>query len=209
MFYEGVKRIIDIIGTVVAILVFGPVMVLIVLYIFLVSPGPIFADIPDRVGRKGGRFRMYKFRSMIPNAHQYLLNNKDLYEQYRKNSYKLLDDPRIIRGGKFVRKYSLDELPQLFNVLKGEMSLVGPRAYFPFELKDQQEAYPESRAYVKKLLEVKPGITGPWQVGGRSEINFLQRAKMDAEYAKRSSILYDFYIIAKTPGAMISGRGAS
>ena len=107
-----------------------------------------------------------------------------------------------------MRKHSLDEIPQLVNVLRGEMSLVGPRAYYPDELSNQQKKYPETRKLVKKVLSVKPGITGYWQVGGRSEINFDKRVKMDADYVRRRSILEDLVIIAKTPWAMISGKGA-
>jgi len=179
------------------------------LYIKLVSPGPVFADIPKRVGRNGKKFRMYKFRSMIPNAHKWLLRHPELYEEYKRNSYKLENDPRIIKGGKLMRRMSIDELPQFINVLRGDMSLVGPRAYFPFELRDQQRTFPESRPYVKKLLTVKPGITGPWQVGGRSEIGFVERTKMDAAYAERRSVLYDLYILLKTPFAVIQARGAA
>ena len=208
-FYEITKRLIDIVGSIVGLVIFSPVMILTAIYIKIVSPGPVFADIPHRVGKDGKEFRMYKFRSMIPNAHEYLLRHPDLYEEYKRNSYKLPNDPRIIRGGKFMRRFSIDELPQLFNVLKGEMSLVGPRAYFPFELRDQQKTFPESRPFVKELLKVKPGITGPWQVSGRSEIGFVERTKLDADYARRRSILYDLYIILKTPLAVIQARGAA
>lgn len=132
----------------------------------------------------------------------------DLYSKYKKGSYKLKDDPRITKVGTFIRKYSLDELPQFFNVLSGEMSIVGPRAYYPDELEEQQKKYPHTRSAVKIVLSVKPGITGYWQVTGRSEINFDKRIQMDADYARRHSVLYDLFIILKTPWAMISGRGA-
>jgi lipopolysaccharide/colanic/teichoic acid biosynthesis glycosyltransferase len=200
---------IDVFGALVGLVLFSPLMLLVAAYIKLVSPGPVFADIPKRVGRNGRPFRMYKFRSMIANAHEYLLQNPKLYEEYKRNSYKLPNDPRIIRGGKFIRRSSIDELPQLINVLRGEMSLVGPRAYFPFELRDQQRVFPESRPYVSQLLKVKPGITGPWQVGGRSGISFVERAKMDAEYANRRSIIYDFLMLLKTPLAVIQAKGAA
>jgi lipopolysaccharide/colanic/teichoic acid biosynthesis glycosyltransferase len=137
------------------------------------------------------------------------LRHPELYEEYKRNSYKLENDPRIIRGGKFIRRTSIDELPQFINIFKGEMSLVGPRAYFPFELRDQQIEFPETKPYVEKLLTVKPGVTGPWQVGGRSKIGFVERTKMDAAYAERRSVLYDLYIILKTPLAVVQQRGAS
>ena len=175
------------------------------------SSGPVFADTPKRVGRYGKTFKMYKFRSMVQNAHTLLREDPkyaELYARYKKGSYKLKDDPRTTRVGRIIRKYSLDELPQFFNVLKGEMSVVGPRAYYPDELENQQEKYPHTRNAVKIVLSVKPGITGYWQVSGRSEINFDKRIQMDAHYVKRRSILYDFILILKSPYAMISGKGA-
>ena len=207
--YEIAKRLLDIFGAVVGLVLFFPIMLLTAIYIKLISPGPVFADIPERIGKNSKRFRMYKFRSMITNAHAYLLQHSELYEEYKKNSYKLENDPRIIKGGEFIRRTSIDELPQFINVLKGEMSLVGPRAYFPFELRDQQVEFPQTKPHVKKLLTIKPGITGPWQVGGRSQINFVERAKMDAAYASRRSVLYDLCIILKTPLAVLQARGAA
>jgi len=193
------------------LIVFFPLLVLIAIAIKLDSPGPIFADTPKRVGKGGKLFRMYKFRSMITNAHELLRTDpkfRRIYEQYKRNSYKLKDDPRITCVGQFVRRFSLDELPQIINIFKGEMSLVGPRAYYPDELEEQQKIYPKSQKYVKQLLKAKPGITGFWQVQGRSEINFDRRVRMDATYVSRRSILEDIIIILRTPWAMISGKGA-
>ena len=209
--YELVKRIFDIIFSLILLIFFLPIIVVVALIIRLDSSGPIFADTPERVGRNGKLFKMYKFRSMIQNAHEILRINpkfQKLFNEYKKGSYKLRDDPRITRIGKYIRKHSLDEVPQLFNALKGEMSLVGPRAYYPDELREQQKKYPETKNAVRIVLSVKPGITGYWQVSGRSEINFDKRIKMDAEYVRMRSIMYDFWIIAKTPWAMISGKGA-
>ena len=211
-YYFVIKRVIDIFGAVIAIIIFLPVKVVIALHIKRVSPeGPIFADIPLRVGKGGRHFKMFKFRSMIPNAHDALLADKKLYEEYIRKGYKIEaeKDPRLIPGAMFLRKSSMDELPQFFNVLFGHMSIVGPRAYFPFELEEQAERYPEAKEHIELLLEVKPGITGPWQVGGRNEIPFVERARMDADYAKKRSILYDLMIILKTPVAIITRRGAS
>lgn len=205
------KRAIDIISSLSILLIFFPVILLVALAIRLDSKGPILADTPERVGRGGKPFKMYKFRSMIPNAHILLREDPEfaaLYEQYKKGSYKLTNDPRITRVGTFIRKHSLDEAPQLFNVLKGDMSLVGPRAYYPDELREQQKKYPETKDAVKVVLSVKPGVTGLWQVSGRSEINFDKRIEMDANYVKRRSILYDIWLILRTPGAVITGRGA-
>ena len=193
------------------IILFTPVAFITAIAIKLDSKGPILADVPERVGYNGKLFKMYKFRSMVVNAHYLLRNNtqfKHLYEEYRKGSFKLRKDPRITNVGKFIRKHSIDEIPQLLNVLKGEMSLVGPRAYYPDELKDQQRKYPQTKKLVKKVLSVKPGITGLWQVTGRSNINFDKRIAIDAQYVDNISLLKDLEIIIITPIAMITGKGA-
>lgn len=209
--YEFFKRIQDIVFSLLLIILFSPVIILVAIAIKLDSKGPILADTPERVGKNGKLFKMYKFRSMIENAHELLRENPkftELYRDYKKGSYKLKDDPRITGVGHFIRKHSLDEVPQFFNILKGDMSLVGPRAYYPDELRDQQMRYPQTREAVKIVLSVRPGVTGYWQVSGRSEINFDRRIKMDSDYVRKRSFLYDFMIILKTPWAMISGRGA-
>ena len=133
---------------------------------------------------------------------------RSLYEKYKRNSYKLKEDPRVTSLGKFLRKHSLDEVPQLINVLRGEMSLTGPRAYYPDELTNQQKKYPETRNLVKNVLSIKPGITGYWQVSGRSEVNFDKRIAMDADYVNNRSLWYDIKILIRTPLAMITGKGA-
>ncbi len=207
--YDLAKRVLDIVGSIVGLILFSPIMLLAAIYTKLVSPGPVFADIPERIGKDSKKFRMYKFRSMIPNAHNYLLQHPELYEEYKRNSYKLENDPRIIKGGSFIRRTSIDELPQFINILKGDMSLVGPRAYFPFELRDQQLEFPETKPYVEKLLTIKPGLTGPWQVSGRSKIGFVERTRLDADYATKRSILYDLSIVLKTPLAVIQAKGAA
>jgi lipopolysaccharide/colanic/teichoic acid biosynthesis glycosyltransferase len=211
MIYNLAKRVIDIIGSLFGLSILSPLFLLVSMAIKLDSTGPLFADTPMRVGKDGKLFKMHKFRSMIANAHELLRTDPSfqaLYEEYKKGSYKLYDDPRITRVGKFIRKYSLDELPQLLNVLKGEMSLVGPRAYYPDELEDQQIKYPSSRKYVKIILSGKPGITGVWQVSGRSQINFDKRVEMDAGYVMKRSILFDMILLIKTIPAVLSGKGA-
>ena len=211
MLYDFLKRLFDLVLSLVLLVVFSPVIILAAIAIKLDSPGPIFADTPSRVGRYGRLFRMYKFRSMVQNAHETLLENpkfKKLYEEYKRGGYKLKDDPRITRVGRITRKYSIDEVPQFVNVLRGEMSIVGPRAYYPDELAAQQKEYPHTKEAVKIVLSVKPGITGVWQVTGRSEINFDKRIQLDASYASKRSIFYDLWIIFKTPLAMLSGKGA-
>ncbi len=209
--YLLLKRFIDITGSVIFMIFFLPVVIVSIIIIKATSKGPVFADTPKRVGMGGKLFKMYKFRTMIVNAHKMLRQDPKfihLYEKYRKNSYKLKDDPRITSAGKFLRKHSIDEIPQLFNVLLGDMSIVGPRAYYPDELEDQQKKYPHTRKLVKEVLSMKPGITGAWQVSGRSEVNFDKRIAIDAEYVRRKSIMYDILILLKTPWAMISGKGA-
>jgi lipopolysaccharide/colanic/teichoic acid biosynthesis glycosyltransferase len=175
------------------------------------SNGPIFADVPERIGQNGKKFKMYKFRSMINNAHFLLRTDpefKELFLEYKKSSYKLKNDPRITNIGKFIRKHSLDEIPQLINVLKGEMSLVGPRAYYSDELENQQKEFPHVKKLVNKVLSVKPGMTGVWQVRGRSEINFDERIVIDASYVDTVSLFRDIIIMLQTPWVMLTGRGA-
>jgi len=210
MYYASTKRTIDIIGSIISLILFFPLLLITAFLIKMTSPGPVFADIPNRVGKGGKLFRIYKFRSMIMNAHKLMKKDpefKDLYEEYKRSSYKLYKDPRVTKVGKIIRKYSIDEMPQFINVLRGE-SIVGPRAYYPDELDDQQKKYPHTKALVKEVLEVRPGITGYWQVTGRSEVNFDKRIEMDAYYARKKSLTFDILIILKTPWAMISGKGA-
>ncbi|MGE5041272.1 MAG: sugar transferase [Candidatus Levyibacteriota bacterium] len=211
MMYSSVKRVFDIFSSLLLLAIFSPVFILTAIAIKLDSRGPIFADTPMRVGQDGRLFRMYKFRSMVENAYEILSTDpkyKKLFEEYKKSGFKLKNDPRITRVGHFIRKYSFDEIPQFLNVLKGDMSLVGPRAYYADELNYQQNKYPATKPDVKVVLSVKPGITGLWQVSGRSQINFDKRIKMDAEYASKKSMLYDMWIILKTPEAMLSAKGA-
>lgn len=209
--YEFAKRSFDILFSAFLLIVFSPILLVAAIAIKLDSKGPVLADTPERIGKNGKPFKMYKLRSMIQNAHELLREDPELaalYDRYKRGSYKLRDDPRITLVGRFLRKHSIDEVPQLVNILKGDMSLVGPRAYYPDELRDQQKKYPDTRDAVKIVLSVKPGLTGYWQVSGRSEINFDKRIQMDAEYVHKRSIFYDLFIVLKTPWAMISGKGA-
>jgi len=211
MWYTVTKRLIDIIASILIIIVFVPIIFVTSIAILLDSPGPILADTPNRVGKNGKLFKLFKFRSMVVNAHQMLRNDPKmakLYEEYRHNSYKLVHDPRVTNVGRFIRKHSIDEIPQLFNVLKGDMSLVGPRPYYEDELREQQKKYPQTKQLVKVVLSAKPGVTGYWQVSGRSEVNFDKRIQMDADYVTKRSLLFDILIILKSPLAMITGKGA-
>lgn len=211
MKYDFLKRLIDIFGAVLLGLIFLPIIIVCAILIKLTSPGPVLADTPLRAGRGGAPFRLYKFRSMIANAHELLTEDpsfKKIYEEYKRSGYKLKEDPRVTPIGRFIRHHSLDELPQLINVLMGNMSLVGPRPYYPDELEAQQIRFPKTRSEVVEVLSVRPGITGLWQVSGRSDVNFEKRIALDAKYAREKSIWVDLYILLKSPWAMISGNGA-
>lgn len=208
MVYDFSKRLVDTVGSFLALIILSPIIFLVALAIKLDSPGPVMADTPMRVGKDGVLFKMYKFRSMVQNAQEILDNNPKLLAEYKKNSYKIFKDPRVTLVGKFIRRFSIDEIPQFFNILRGEMSIVGPRAYYPYELDEQQKKYPASKKFAKIILSGKPGVTGLWQVSGRSQINFDKRVEMDARYVQKRSLLQDFWIMLKTIPAVISGRGA-
>ena len=190
-----IKRLFDLFFSLIGVIILSPLLLVLAILIKTSSPGPVFYR-GIRAGKNGKNFKIFKFRTMVVNAEK------------MSGPSTALDDPRLTRIGKFLRKWKLDELPQLFNVIKGDMSLVGPRAYYPDELREQQKKYPTTRDSVKVVLSVKPGLTGYWQVSGRSEINFDKRIEMDAQYVRKRSILYDLWIILKTPWAMISGKGA-
>lgn len=204
MSYEQHKRILDIIVAIGLFFLFLPIWIIVPILIYFDSGWPvIFAH--RRVGKDGREFRLYKFRSMVQDADE-ILHQRDqkLLEQFKKGDWKIKNDPRITRLGKILRSLTIDEFPQLYNVLRGEMSMVGPRAYVKRELDEQSERYPETKQYIDLILSVKPGITGPWQTGGRNEVPFATRAKMDAEYAKYHTVFTDFQILFKTPQAMLS-----
>ena len=151
---------------------------------------------------------MYKFRSMYTGDNDKRLreNYPELWKKYKDAGWKLpmCEDPRITPIGKIIRSTSIDEFPQLFNVLKGEMSLVGPRAYREEELQEYEKKYPQTKKYIDDIRSVKPGITGLWQTSGRNELNFEQRAKLDSKYIRNQSISQEIKIIFKTPTSMIS-----
>jgi len=208
-FSRAVKRGFDIVGSLTALALLSPLMGVLALLIKLSSKGPVFFR-QSRVGYHGTLFTFLKFRTM----HE--VNDLNVHKQYiqrfiagQANSsesaatiYKIQDDPRVTRIGKLLRKTSLDELPQFWNVLMSEMSLVGPRPPIPYEV----ECY--DIWHQRRLLEVKPGITGLWQVHGRSRTTFNDMVRLDLQYAKSWSIWLDLKILFETPHAMISGDGA-
>lgn len=214
MFYDLIKRIIDITGATVLTVLFLPIWIIIPILLKLDSRGPILYS-PERVGKNGKIFKMLKFRSMKMfevngkdvHAVEFWKENPGLFEKYKRNGWKLElnEDPRITKLGKVLRQTSIDEMPQVFNIFLGEMSLVGPRAYVEPELEDAKKRYGDNvESLIKLSLSAKPGLTGPWQVSGRNDIPWNQRVAIDADYAKRRSIIYDIYILFKTPFAMIS-----
>lgn len=215
MLFEIIKRTIDVLASILLIILFTPVMTITAIVIKLTSKGPILVESENshmkRLGKNAKVFRLFKFRSMFVNADSALENHsryKNLYKEYKDSGFKLHKDPRVTKVGKFIRKYSIDETPQFFNVLMGDMSLVGPRPYHADELEKQQKKYPGTEKYVREMHKVKPGITGYWQVEGRSDVDFDKRIEMDAYYARKKSIFFDLLILLKTPWAMISARGA-
>lgn len=192
--YRIIKRIIDIIGALVGCIILLPLTIGIwIANIIAKDNGPVFY-IQKRIGKDGKTFKMFKYRSMVVNAdkklRRHLLDNEEANEEFLKYR-KLKDDPRVTPVGKFIRKTSLDEFPQFINVLKGEMTLVGPRPYLPRERRVMGK-------YYKEIIKLKPGLTGPWQVNGRSEISLQERMKMDIEYIEKESALNDFKFIIKT-----------
>lgn len=215
MVYDFVKRWIDIILSFVLLILFSPIMLLTAIIIKFTAPGPVLVEKNNshmmRIGKNGKLFRLYKFRSMPVNADSLITKDprfKKLLNEWKKSNFKLHEDPRVTKFGKFIRKYSIDEMPQLINVIKGEMSIVGPRPYHVDEIVEQQKRYPGTEKFVIETQTVKPGITGFWQVTGRSNINFDKRIRMDADYARKKSLLMDIQIILKTPFIMITGQGA-
>jgi lipopolysaccharide/colanic/teichoic acid biosynthesis glycosyltransferase len=194
------KRTLDILASFLALVLLSPLFGLIALCVWSEDGGSVFFS-QIRVGKNGRLFKMYKVRSMCLNAEQKL---KDLLakNQHREGiTFKLKDDPRITRSGKWLRKFSLDELPQLFNVLIGDMSLVGPRPPVPREVSKYTLAN-------RRRLAVRPGLTCIWQISGRSEIDFSGQVKLDVEYIENQSFLFDLKLLALTLPAVISGKGA-
>lgn len=193
------KRLMDLVIASIAILLLLPLFVVIAIAIRLDSPGPIFF-VQQRVGQNGRCFKMYKFRSMVPEAEQllgHILDERGLDAP----PLKIKEDPRVTRVGRILRRTSMDELPQLFNVIKGDMSLVGPRPEEPRIVQTYD-------AWQRKRLSVKPGITGPMQVNGRADLALDDRVRLELDYIQRYSLLEDLRLLAKTLPAIISGRGS-
>lgn len=197
--YPQVKRVFDCVAAGIVLCLLSPLMLLTALLIKLDSKGPVLYC-QKRVGKSGKEFCFWKFRSMRTDADQ-LQANLDKDSDSDDLRFKMAEDPRITRVGKFIRKFSIDELPQLWNVINGDMSLVGPRPPLPREV----EKY---NSYHMRRLAITPGITCTWQIGGRSDICFEQQVDMDLEYIRKQSLLEDLRILFLTPWAVLSCRGA-
>lgn len=203
--YKAIKRMVDIIGGIVGVILLIPITgVLYIVNLFSKeNKGPLFFE-QLRVGKNGKEFRLYKYRSMVMRADEklwkYLNNNLEAKEEYKKYK-KLKHDPRVTKIGKFLRKTSLDEFPQFINILKGEMSLVGPRPYLYREKEDMGDKYYE-------IIKVKPGLTGYWQVNGRSDVDFKERVNMDIDYIHNRTLWLDLKIFLKTILKLFKRGGA-
>jgi lipopolysaccharide/colanic/teichoic acid biosynthesis glycosyltransferase len=199
-----VKRAIDVVGALVGLVVFAPLLLAIALLIRLDSPGPVLFR-QMRRGHRGRPFRMFKFRTMVVDAERRLGGLETCNESAGGVLFKVRRDPRVTPLGRFLRRSSLDELPQLINVLKGEMSLVGPR---PLQFRDSDRLHDvDPRGYWRRL-QVLPGLTGPWQAGGRSELDYVKMVELDLDYVANHSLGRDIVIIGQTIGAVLLRRGA-
>ncbi len=197
--FHVVKRIFDVVASSLALIVLFPVFLIVSILVAMSSGLPVMFK-QQRVGYRGKPFFIYKFRTMVRNAEQILKDRPELLEEYRKN-FKIENDPRISKVGNFLRKSSLDELPQLLNVVKGDMSLVGPRPIVIPELAkygEDQDMY----------MAMRPGCTGLWQCGGRSATTYEERVALDKEYFQKAGLRFDLYIIFKTIFAIFTARGA-
>ncbi len=203
--YLGIKRFFDIIVGIIGLICLIPIVVFVKVGSILTGDfGSIFFT-QNRIGKNGKEFKFYKFRSMVPNADAVLFKlleeDEEAAKEYKENK-KLKNDPRITKMGKFIRRFSIDELPQLINVLKGDMSLVGNRPYLPREKEDMGKFFDD-------IVKTKPGITGYWQVSGRTDVSFANRLKLEKYYSNNRSLKLDCKIILKTFGAIFGGHGAA
>jgi len=197
----AIRRAADVVGAALLLAIFAPLLAVVAALVWWTTGAPvIYAH--ERVGRYGKRFTVYKFRSMVADAEQILRRSPEIYRRYVAANYKLPEDedPRITRFGRLLRRTSIDELPQLWNVLRGDMSLVGPRPVVPDEVREYGD-------YGGLLLRVRPGLTGAWQVAGRSLIAYPERARIDLEYVATRSVPDDVRILVRTVPAVLLRRG--
>lgn len=198
--YRGSKRIFDFVASLFGLIILSPLFLIVAIAIKVEDPkGPVFYS-QVRLGKKQSPFKMYKFRSMIVGADKHL---KELLSENEVDGamFKMKEDPRVTKVGQFIRKYSIDELPQLVNVLLGNMSLVGPRPPLPREVAEYTE-------YDKQRLAVKPGCTGLWQISGRNNVGFHEMLELDLKYINSRSGIFDIYVLLKTVLVFIKPNGA-
>lgn len=202
--YLCLKRLIDIIAGIIGLLILLPIALVIKIISMCNGDFHRIIFVQKRIGKNGKEFDFYKFRSMVPNADEILFKlmeeNEEIRKEYQENK-KLKEDPRITKVGKFIRRFSIDELPQLINVLKGDMTLIGNRPYLPREKDDMGK-------YFNDIVKTKPGITGYWQVSGRSDVSFKARLKMEQFYSNNFGFKMDMKIFFKTFGAVFGHKGA-
>lgn len=198
--YEVIKRIIDIVASFTGLILLSPLILIVSILIKLESKGEVIFK-QKRVGLNGKEFYMYKFRSMVINAEE-LKEQLESQNEMSGPMFKIKDDPRITKVGKFIRKTSIDELPQLINVIKGDMSLVGPRPSLPKEVKKFEQ-------WMMERLEVKPGLTCIWQISGRNNIDFEDWMKLDIKYVRERSFKLDMKLILKTVLVLLGDKNAS
>ena len=202
--YLATKRLFDIIVSLIGIIFLIPIIILIKISYMINKDFDSIFFTQDRIGKNGKTFKFYKFRSMIPNADEVLFKllkeDKKLAKEYKQNK-KLKDDPRITKVGKFIRKYSIDELPQLINILKGDMTFIGNRPYLPREKEDMGKYYDD-------IVKTKPGLTGYWQVSGRSNTTFKKRLELESYYSNHKSLKLDIKIFFSTFSVVLCGKGA-
>ena len=198
--YEVIKRIIDIVASFTGLILLSPLILIVSMLIKLESKGEVIFK-QKRVGLNGKEFYMYKFRSMVINAEE-LKEQLESQNEMSGPMFKIKDDPRITKVGKFIRKTSIDELPQLINVIKGDMSLVGPRPSLPKEVEKFEQ-------WMMERLEVKPGLTCIWQISGRNNIDFEDWMKLDIKYVRERSLALDFKLIFKTIFVLFGDKNAS
>ena len=198
--YEVIKRIIDVVASFTGLILLSPLILIVSILIKLESKGEVIFK-QKRVGLNGKEFYMYKFRSMVINAEE-LKEQLESQNEMSGPMFKIKDDPRITKVGKFIRKTSIDELPQLINVIKGDMSLVGPRPSLPKEVKKFEQ-------WMMERLEVKPGLTCIWQVSGRNNIDFEDWMKLDIKYVRERSFKLDIKLILKTVLVLLGDKNAS
>ena len=202
--YLSIKRIFDIIVSLIGLIFLIPIAIVVKISYMITGDFKSIFFVQDRIGKNGKTFKFFKFRTMVPNADEILFkalaNNVKLREEYSMNK-KLKNDPRITKAGKLIRRYSIDELPQLINIFLGDMSLIGNRPYLPREKEDMGDSF-------DTIVSTKPGLTGYWQVSGRSSVSFKKRLELESYYSNNAGIKLDLKVFFKTFKVVLFGKDA-